>query len=124
MAPRPQRKSRSADALKRCDHDAYVVAAVAQLFWSDRKVDKARSWFLRAVTLDPDIGDVWAQYYKFEVQHGNADSQKDVLARCVKADPHHGERWQRVAKDVKNAHQPVDVLLKRVVVDIDTLPPP
>jgi pre-mRNA-processing factor 6 len=29
-----------------------------------------------------------------------------------------------VAKDVKNAHQPVEVLLKRVVVDIDTLPPP
>jgi pre-mRNA-processing factor 6 len=29
-----------------------------------------------------------------------------------------------VAKDVKNAHQPAEVLLKKVVLDIDTLPPP
>lgn len=46
------------------------VAAVAQLFWADRKIDKARSWWTRAVTLDPDIGDYWAQLYKFEGQHG------------------------------------------------------
>jgi pre-mRNA-processing factor 6 len=29
-----------------------------------------------------------------------------------------------VAKDVKNAHQPVELLLRKVVADIDTLPPP
>lgn len=46
------------------------VAAVAQLFWADRKIDKARSWWTRAVTLDPDVGDHWAQLYKFEGQHG------------------------------------------------------
>jgi len=41
------------DALKKCNDDPYVVAAVAGLFWADRKVDKARSWFNRAVTLNP-----------------------------------------------------------------------
>ena len=30
------------------------------------QVDKARSWFSRAVLLDPDSGDFWALYYKFE----------------------------------------------------------
>lgn len=29
-------------------------------------MDKARSWFSRAVLLDPDSGDFWALYYKFE----------------------------------------------------------
>jgi len=99
------------------------VAAVAQLFWADRKIDKARSWWTRAVTLDPDIGDYWAQLWKFEGQHGTPESQAAVLAKAVAADPHHGERWTRVSKDVANAHLPVDVLLKKVVVDIDTLPP-
>ena len=56
MVPRPQRKSRSVDALKRCNDDPHVVAAVAALFWHDRKVDKARSWLNRAVTLNPGAG--------------------------------------------------------------------
>jgi pre-mRNA-processing factor 6 len=47
MAPRPQRKSRCTDALKHCDNDPHVICAVAQLFWHDRKVDKARSWLNR-----------------------------------------------------------------------------
>lgn len=38
MAPRPQRRSRSLDALKRCNDDPHIIAAVAQLFWHDRKV--------------------------------------------------------------------------------------
>lgn len=38
LAPRPTRRSKATDALKRCDNDPFVVAAVAQLFWADRKV--------------------------------------------------------------------------------------
>lgn len=32
MAPRPARKQKGSEALKRCDNDPHVVAAVAQLF--------------------------------------------------------------------------------------------
>jgi pre-mRNA-processing factor 6 len=123
-APRPQRKTKSADALKRCDQDPAVISAVAQLFWADRKVDKARSWFNRAALLAPEVGDYWAQYYRFELQHGTPESAADVLRRAREREPRYGERWTRVSKDVRNAHQPVDVLLKKVVVDFDTLPPP
>lgn len=123
-APRPQRKTKSADALKRCDQDPAVIAAVAGLFWSDRKVDKARSWFNRAVLLAPEVGDHWAQYYRFELQHGTPDSAAEVARRAAEKEPRYGERWTRVAKDVRNAHLPVEALLKKVVVDIDTLPPP
>lgn len=58
------------------------------------------------------------------VSAGTPESQAAVLAKAVSSDPHHGERWVRVSKDVANAHQSQDVLLKKVVVDIDTLPPP
>lgn len=123
-APRPQRKTKSADALKRCDQDPAVIAAVANLFWQDRKVDKARSWFNRAVLLAPDVGDYWAQYLKFEVQHGTPESAAEVVRRCAEKEPRYGERWTRVAKDVRNAHAKPEVLLKKTVVDLDTLPPP
>ena len=42
--------------------------AVAKLFWVDRKVKKARNWFNRAVTVEPDLGDTWAWFYKFELE--------------------------------------------------------
>ncbi|KAJ6828622.1 putative protein STABILIZED1 [Iris pallida] len=115
MVPRAQRRRKSTDAIKKCDHDPHVIAAVAKLFWQDRKVDKARSWFNRAVTLAPDIGDFWAFYYKFEVQHGPEENQKDVLKRCIAAEPKHGERWTSISKAVENSHLPVEAILKKVV---------
>lgn len=27
-------------------------------------------WFLRTVKIEPDLGDAWALFYKFEMQHG------------------------------------------------------
>ncbi|KAL3526997.1 hypothetical protein ACH5RR_011653 [Cinchona calisaya] len=118
MAPRPQKKSRSSDAYKKCDQNPHVIAAVAKLFWHDRKVEKARTYFNRAVTLAPDIGDFWALYYKFELQHGTEETQKDVIKRCVAAEPKHGEKWQVVAKAVENSHQPTEAILKKVVVSL------
>ncbi|XP_021748892.1 protein STABILIZED1-like [Chenopodium quinoa] len=116
IAPRPQRKAKSSDALTKCDQDPHVTAAVAKLFWHDRKVDKARSWLNRAVTLAPDVGDFWALYYKFELQHGTEDLQKDVLKRCVAAEPKHGEKWQSISKAIENAHQPTEAILKKLVI--------
>jgi pre-mRNA-processing factor 6 len=116
MAPRPQRKTKSMDALKACPEDPYVIAAIAKLFWADRKVDKARSYYNRAVILSPDIGDHWALYYMFELQHGTEETQNEVLKRCVAQEPKHGERWQAVSKAVENSHLSVEAILKKVVV--------
>jgi pre-mRNA-processing factor 6 len=43
---------------------------LSRLFWIERKVTKAREWFQRAVKIEPDLGDTWAYFYKFELQHG------------------------------------------------------
>eukprot|EP01027_Heterolobosea_sp_BB2_P016193 GEZU01023080.1.p1 GENE.GEZU01023080.1~~GEZU01023080.1.p1 ORF type:complete len:983 (-),score=312.18 GEZU01023080.1:84-3032(-) len=113
MEPRPQRNAKSVQALKKCDKDAHVIVAIAKLFWSDRKLDKARSWFTRAVALNPDLGDAWAHYYKFELQHGSEDQQRDVVKRCVEADPHHGELWVSVSKRVENMRIGTEAILKK-----------
>ncbi|KAI8548554.1 hypothetical protein RHMOL_Rhmol07G0281200 [Rhododendron molle] len=116
MVPRPQRKTKSMDARTRCDHDPHVIAAIAKLFWHDRKVDKARSWLNRAVTLGPDMGDFWALFYKFEIQYGAEETRADILKRCIAADPKHGEKWQALSKAAENSHQPTEVILKKVAV--------
>ena len=91
---------------------------------SGAQVDKARSWFNRAVLLNPDVGDFWALFYKFEAQHGGAEAAAEVAKRCAAAEPRHGERWQRVAKAPASAHMPLDAILKQVVADLDKEPPP
>ena len=42
-----------------------MIVAVAKLFWKDKKYEKAKKWFERAIALDPLVGDSWAYYYKF-----------------------------------------------------------
>lgn len=86
----------------------------AKLFWSERNMDKARRWFNRAVTVDPDLGDAWAYLYKFEMKHGNEEQQQDLVKRCVAADPRHGEAWTKVSKDIGNIRLKTEEILPLV----------
>ncbi|XP_023222031.1 pre-mRNA-processing factor 6-like [Centruroides sculpturatus] len=111
MEARPQRKTKSVDALKRCEHDPHVLLAVSKLFWTERKMNKAREWFNRTVKIDPDLGDAWAYYYKFELLHGTEEQQEDVKKRCVNAEPHHGEHWCQISKDIANWRKKTEEIL-------------
>ena len=102
LEPRPQRKTKSIDAVQVCEHDPQVLLAVSKYFWSDRKLSKARDWFNKAVKLEPDLGDSWAYFYKFELIHGSYEQQQDVKTRCIQAEPRHGEEWTRVSKAIEN----------------------
>jgi pre-mRNA-processing factor 6 len=106
-APRVEQKSKSADAIKRCPEDPYVIAAVASLFASERKNEKARKWFDRAVMLDPRIGDSWAKYYAFELEVGTNEQREKLKERCVAAEPKYGELWTGVMKDMANRRKTV-----------------
>ena len=44
------------------------------------------------------------------------------MRRFLAAEPRHGERWQRVAKDPAAAHAKPEVLLKRVAAELDKDP--
>ncbi|CAB3397864.1 unnamed protein product [Caenorhabditis bovis] len=98
------RRAKSIDALKRCEHNPHVLVAAARLFWSERKIKKAKEWFLRAVNLDPDSGDAFANYLAFEQIHGKEEDRKKVIEKCIQADPRHGDLWQQMAQQVVNVY--------------------
>lgn len=87
--------------------------------------------------IEPDLGDNWGYFYKFELQHGtevwhNAGApchsvryllltlallqaqQEKVFKSCVTAEPRHGEMWCAVAKDTSNWQKHTDKLLPLV----------
>lgn len=114
--PRPTRKARSVDALKKTkEGDPVVVCTVARLFWAERKVEKARAWFGRAVkAAEGDNGDLWAWWLKFEREHGTEEQREEVRSRCVAAEPHHGPEWQGIIKDTKNTRKTTREILEMV----------
>lgn len=79
--PKPVRKSRAVDALKKTRDDPRVIATVACVFWDDGAYEKARTWFGRATTADPDNGDIWAMWWKFESKKGTEVSYICPLER-------------------------------------------
>ena len=66
------------------------------------------------VTLNTDYGDNWAWYYKFELQHGDADKTKAVEKRCMDAEPTHGPLWCQVSKALENSKLSTLQVLKKV----------
>ncbi|GAB7347634.1 hypothetical protein MBLNU459_g4504t1 [Dothideomycetes sp. NU459] len=114
LEARTQRKPRSLEAIKKVDNDPILFVTVARIFWGERKLDKAATWFQKAAVLDPDWGDTWAWWYKFLLQHGTEEKQQEVIGRCVVNEPKHGEIWQGVAKLPENAGMDVEQVLKKV----------
>jgi pre-mRNA-processing factor 6 len=115
LEARPQRKSKSIDALKKCEHDPHVLLAVSKLIWSERKIQKCREWFTRTVKSDADFGDAWGYFYKFEKLFGTEEQQEEIMKRCIAAEPKHGEEWCRVSKDIANWRFKTEDVLKTLV---------
>jgi pre-mRNA-processing factor 6 len=143
LEPRTQRKPRVLEAIKKVDNDPILFVTIARIFWGERRLEKAQNWFEKAILLDSDLGDTWAWYYKFLLQHGTEvsslsssswvfqkgfavrkmseansaclqEKRADVVAKCILSEPRHGEAWQAVAKDPKNAGKSFEEILKIV----------
>ncbi|MCJ1366193.1 hypothetical protein MMC16_005319 [Acarospora aff. strigata] len=114
LEPRTQRKPRSLEAIKKVDNDPILFVTVARIFWGERRLEKASSWFEKAILLDSDLGDMWAWYYRFLQQHGTEEKREEVIARCVLSEPKHGEVWQSVAKDPRRASSSIEDILNLV----------
>jgi len=115
LEARTQRKPRALEAIKKVDNDPILFVTIARIFWGERRLEKAQNWFEKAILLDSDIGDAWAWYYKFLMQHGTDEKRADVIAKMILSEPRHGEVWQSVAKDPKNAGKSQEDILKLVV---------
>ena len=70
LEARTHRKPRSLEAIKKVDNDPILFVTVARIFWSERRLEKAMTWFEKAIVANSDLGDTWAWYYKFLLQHG------------------------------------------------------
>lgn len=114
LEQRTQRKPRILEAIQKSDNDPILFVTAARIFWAERKLDKADSWFQKAAVLDPDYGDTWAWWWKFLLQHGTEEKKAEVVAKCVLNEPKHGEIWQGVRKDPDNAGKSVDEILRMV----------
>ncbi|KAL4927422.1 U4/U6-U5 snRNP complex subunit PRP6 [Aspergillus undulatus] len=114
LEPRAQRKVRSLEAIKKVDNDAILFITVARIFWGERRLEKAMTWFEKAIVSNSDLGDAWAWYYKFLLQHGTDEKRADVISKCVLSEPKHGEVWQSIAKDPANAYKSTEDTLKMV----------
>ena len=112
LESRTQRKPRALEAIKKVEKDPQLFVVVARIFWSERRLDKAATWFTKAVILDPDYGDGWVWYYKFLEQHGTEEKKEEVLSKATMAEPKHGEIWQSVAKHPKAARKSVEEIIK------------
>ena len=82
-------------------------------------MNKAREWFHRTVKIEPDLGDSWAYFYKFELAHGTDDQQQDVKKHCVNAEPHHGEKWCHASKHIENWRSKTDEILDLAAANLD-----
>lgn len=118
MTARPQRKARGLEAIKEVDNDPTLLVAVARIFWAERKLDKAQNWFEKAIVRDADLGDTWAWYLKFLLEHGIAEKREEVISKCVGVEPRHGEVWQRIAKSPANAKKGVEEILHLVAAEL------
>lgn len=114
LEARTQRKPRILEAIQKADNDPILFVTAARIFWGERKLEKADSWFQKAAILDPDYGDTWAWWYKFLLQHGTDEKRGDVVSKCVLNEPKHGEVWQGVWKAPENAGVGTEAVLKKV----------
>ncbi|PVH97188.1 TPR-like protein [Periconia macrospinosa] len=112
LESRTQRKPRALEAIKKVEKDPLLFVVVARIFWAERRLEKAATWFTKAVVLDPDYGDAWVWYWKFLEEHGTNEKKEEVLARCAAAEPRHGEIWQQVNKDPKSFRKSAEEVLK------------
>ncbi|KAJ0416038.1 PRP1 splicing factor, N-terminal-domain-containing protein [Aspergillus carlsbadensis] len=114
LEPRAQRKARSLEAIKKVENDPILFITVGRIFWGERRLEKAMTWFEKAIVSNSDLGDAWAWYYKFLLQHGTDEKRTDVISKCILSEPKHGEIWQSIAKDPANAYKSTEEILKMV----------
>ena len=115
LEERTKRKPRSLEAIKKVDNDPSLFVTVARVFWGERKIEKAASWFEKAIVLDPDLGDTWAWYWRFLGEYGTPEKKAEVLEKLAAQEPRHGEVWQQTRKNPGTVGLDSEGVLRKVM---------
>ena len=89
------KKTRTAEALERCSEDPYLLLAIARLFQSERKFEKARGWYEKALAKGSWLGDIWIYYYSMEEKLKEAEKKENILLRCSELEIRKGDLWKK-----------------------------
>ena len=114
MTGRKDRKPLALEASKKVGNDAVLFVTVARIFWAERRLEKASSWFEKALVLDSDWGDGWGWYLRYLREHGTKEKREEVMEKVELVRPRHGEVWAGVRKDSRNRGLGTREVLERV----------
>ncbi|KAH3668701.1 hypothetical protein OGAPHI_002455 [Ogataea philodendri] len=115
FAKKTHRKNLYGAALNATNDSPVVILAIARDMWVSGKIAKAKQFFDACYDQDPGYGDYYMEYYAFLRKHGTKAEIAELERRFVEHDPHSGERWCAVMKDVRATKTGVDLLRDAVV---------
>lgn len=101
--PRPTRRSRIMEALRRCGQAPLLLVSLAQLLEGEGNLTGAREHLERATQGEGGLndGDVWAAYIVFLRRHpheGRITADEALAQCCEQVKPREGQRWRSFRK--------------------------
>ena len=115
--PVATRHPKCLDALKRCPNDPIVVCSIAKFFWIEKlQIDKARKWFLNALEIGKQFGQVWADIIAFESSLGdenlyNLDLVLNQFSGIDEGSVNKGFLWNEFRKNILYWNLPVKQII-------------
>ena len=119
LEDRTRRKTAALQAMRTLDeNDKHVFIAIARIFWGQRALEKAVTWFEKAIKVDPDYADGWVWFNAFLQKHGSEEKKHELVNQFALEEPRHGEIWQKVAKAPENLGKSAEELLRLTVDEV------
>jgi pre-mRNA-processing factor 6 len=94
MADPKVKKTKIAEALEKSSNCPYLLLSVAEVFQSDRKFEKSRTWYQKALNKGNWLGDIWIKYYSMEKLLKEDQKAEAILSKSLDVKIHKGKLWK------------------------------
>ncbi|KAG7860662.1 hypothetical protein KL939_001229 [Ogataea angusta] len=111
-AKQSHRKNLYTTALNSTNDHPMIILTIAKDMWLSGKVSRAKQFFDACYDKDAGYGDYYIQYYAFLMKHGTKGEIQELEARFKENDPHSGEEWCALIKDVHRKDTDLELLRK------------
>lgn len=103
-------------ALKSTRDDPNVILAIAVDLWKRGETVKCKIFFNSCLKKAPDFGDLYIHYYAYLLHNGEMEEMKDLESAFLKNDPHSGQEWCRIIKEIENTDkEPLSLLRQSAI---------
>ncbi|KAI3402977.2 prp1 [Candida oxycetoniae] len=99
------RKPEFLNALQKTQNSSDILMYIGVFFWQDGKFLKAKSWFERSLTANPNNGDAWGWMYNYLKQFSGEEERNAFLEKYRlenECDKREGRVYNIVKKNPKN----------------------